>query len=206
MNPSHLYSCRSHQAATPVVVFAVSWISQKPPPLHLPKMLLNSSPFHSPMQLLMAFSSRKVAQLNQQKAFGQRKGGREVFAAQRKMFFPSWHSWTSTEKSLVSELYFSVIAILKTAGECCVFVSQGAYRYVACTVWGCIWHLINQNIAMLPLLIRVMPQETEEGERYVWRCWRMEEWGVIKQPSSQTPPLADPVCLCEFMATVWGGK
>lgn len=42
--------------------------------LRLPKMLLNGSPFHSPVQLLMAFSSRKAAQLNQQEAFGQRKG------------------------------------------------------------------------------------------------------------------------------------
>lgn len=42
--------------------------------LRLPKMLLNGSPFHSPVELLIAFSSRKAAQLNQQEAFGQRKG------------------------------------------------------------------------------------------------------------------------------------
>lgn len=39
---------------------------------------------------------------------------------------------------------------------------------MACKVWGSIWHLINQNTAMLPLLITVMLQETEAGERCVW--------------------------------------
>ena len=56
----------------------------------LPKMLLNGSPFHSPVQPLMAFSSRRAAQLNQPEACGQRKSAGETFAVQRKMFsFPS---------------------------------------------------------------------------------------------------------------------
>lgn len=83
--------------------------------LRLPKILLNGSPFHSPVELLIAFfSSRKAAQLNQQEVFRTVEGCREVFAAQRKMFFSLPDIALQVQRgNLVSELYFSVIAILR---------------------------------------------------------------------------------------------
>lgn len=63
--------------------------------LCLPKMLLNGSPFHSPVQLLMAFSSPKGAQLNQQEPFGRRKRA-------GKMLFPSPHTVAAAGASCAS--------------------------------------------------------------------------------------------------------
>lgn len=71
--------------------------------LHLPKMLLNGRPFHSPVEMLIAFSSWTQPQLNQQEALGRRERCQEVFAAWRRMFFllllPA-----GPERGLVSEL------------------------------------------------------------------------------------------------------
>lgn len=55
--------------------------------LRLPKILLNGSLFHSPVQVLMAFSSWKAAQLNQQEAFGQRKDARKCQQHEGRCFF-----------------------------------------------------------------------------------------------------------------------
>lgn len=58
-----------------------------------------------------------------------------------------------------------------------------------------LWHLIKQNLAMLPLLITVMLQETERGERCVWQYDSVKKQGVIKQGSSQTSLLLT-LCVC----------
>lgn len=54
--------------------------------LHLPKMPLNGGPFHSPVELLIVFSSQKAAQLNQQEAFGQRKAARKCCNTEEDVF------------------------------------------------------------------------------------------------------------------------
>lgn len=178
--------------------------------LRLPKILLNGSPFHSPVELLIAFfffyPGKRHSSISK-RFFGQRKGAGKCLQHRGRCFFffpPSWHSFTSTERNLVSELYFSVIAILRGSRSVpcsCKLGNTGAWR-----VWGSFWHLINENIAVLPLLITVMLRETEEGERCVWQRRRMEKWGVIKQASSQTS-LSLTLCVCvSLWPTVWGGK
>lgn len=113
------------------------------------------------------------------------------------MFFPSWQTVAGQiqGKALFQESISLLLQSSEAAGVSCIFVSQGPQRHVACKIGGSIWHLIQQNITMLPLLITVMLQETEEGACCVWRHRRMEKWGVIKEASSQNS-LLETLCVC----------
>lgn len=101
--------------------------------LRLPKMLLNGSPFHSPVQLLMAFSSRRAAQLNQQEAFGQRKG-----AGKCSIELDVFSCLTSLDKRREKSRFttpFLCCCNPHRQRECCVvFVSRQVQRRVACEV------------------------------------------------------------------------
>lgn len=126
-----------------------------------------------------------------------KKGGRECTKTTMDLSI-SVPMWTQTRS-----LLFLSLQSAEATGVCYDLKSQGGQRRVAWKVWGSIWHLINQNAAMLPLPITVMLQEKEEGERCVWWNRPMGKWGAIMQAFSQT---FLSVCLCEFMATVWKGK
>lgn len=88
VNLAHMYSCLNSPIGRSSCGVCCPMHFPKASSLRLPKMLLNSSPFHSPVELLIAFSSQKVAQLNQREAFfGQRKGGASVCSIEEDVFF-----------------------------------------------------------------------------------------------------------------------
>lgn len=163
--------------------------------LRLPKMLLNGGPFHSPVRLLMAFSPPESGTTQSAQGFWTGEGCRKAFKTERKMFLPRWHSRTSTKWRIVSGPYF-----------CYWNPQRQQKRDAASKVWGFVWHLISQDIATLPLLITVRLQETKGGREVCMVAQANGDTGSNKAGLLTDLPLADPVCLWEFMATVWGRK
>lgn len=135
-------------------------------------MLLNGSPFHSPVPLLMAFSSQKAAQLNQQEDSRREPAGFEVpdrmgasSGAVGRLCL--WFSWNS------AEVLFTADSTIWHFRSCSVDnrdVGTGGYGEGGPELFG-----TAQTVGQM----------------------RSNKAGLLAEPC-----VHDPVCLCEFMATV----
>lgn len=166
-------------------------------------MLLNGSPFHSPVQLLMAFSSQRAAQLNQQEDFGQRKSAGKCLQYRGRCFsFMTNCSWANTGRSLVSGVYFCVSAALRGSRSELYFCKSGGTE--ACGPQNWRLHLTFNTTEWDH--VATADYSDAAGDRGGRELCMMApadgEMGSNKGGILAQLPLTDPACLCEFMATV----
>lgn len=105
----HLYSCLSHRVATPVVVFAVPWISQKPPLCVCQKCFWMVAHFTVQCNCLWLFHLRKRHNSISKRLLDRGRVLGNVCSIEKDVFsFLKYCSWANTGRSLVSGVYFSV--------------------------------------------------------------------------------------------------
>lgn len=204
-NLSHLYFCVSHRVATPVVVFAVPWISQKSPLCVCQKCSWMVAPVSQSSATANSFFISESGTSQSVRAFWTEEECWETFAVQRKMFaffsFSALAVQAQGGKSCFRTIYFCAFAILR---------SRSTLSFLQVRWHRGPWSVKSEalrSITMLPLLITVILQEMEQVERCVWQRRRIEEWGVIKQASSQTsPPLTLCVCVGLWPLSEGGNK